>query len=125
MQLVVADKKVFFHCAVGTDRTGTIAMFLEGILGVGNSNIFDDYELSYFRREVWNSGKTRNGSEINSLYNQIKASGTMEQEKFINWFLSESKDKNKDLNLINNFRKKMINGNPTVYKLSGGKLVKE
>jgi uncharacterized protein YjdB/protein tyrosine/serine phosphatase len=125
MKLVVAGKKVYFHCAVGTDRTGTIAMLLEGILGLSKTNLFDDYELSYFRREVWNSGKTRNGSEINSLYNQIKASGTMEQEKFINWFLSESKDKNKDLNLINNFRKKMINGNPTVYKLSGGNLVKE
>jgi len=125
MKLVVAGRKVYFHCAVGTDRTGTIAMLLEGILGLNKTYLFDDYELSYFRREVWNAGKTRNGSEINSLYNQIKSYGTMEQEKFIHWFLSESNDKTRDLKLINDFRKKMINGNPIEYKLSNGELVKD
>ena len=43
----------------------------------------------------------------------------------INWFLSESTNKESDLKLINSFRKKMNDGNPTVYKLSNGNLVKE
>ena len=124
MQLVVADKKVFFHCAVGTDRTGTIAMFLEGILGVSNGNIHDDYELSYFRRQVSNSGKTRTNGSFVSLFNSVQKQSGNGQEKFINWFLSKSSDKNRDLKLINDFRKKMIDGNPTTYKLSNGTLVK-
>ena len=124
MQLVVADKKVFFHCAVGTDRTGTIAMFLEGILGVSNGNIHDDYELSYFRRQVSNSGKTRTNGSFVSLFNSVQKHSGNGQEKFINWFLSKSSDKNRDLKLINDFRKKMIDGNPTTYKLSNGTLVK-
>lgn len=125
MQLVVANKKVFFHCAVGTDRTGTIAMFIEGILGVNSGNIFDDYELSYFRRQVSNSGKTRTNGSFVGLYNSIQKYAGNGEEKFINWFLSNSSDKNKDLKLINDFRKKMIDGNPTKYKLSNGNLVKD
>ena len=125
MKLVVSGKSVFFHCAVGTDRTGTIALLLEGILGVNQTSLFDDYELSYFRRQVWNAGKLRTNGSFVSLYNSLKSYGNSEPEKFINWFLSESKDKNKDLKLINDFRKKMINGNPGTYKLSGGNLVKE
>ena len=39
---------IFFHCTIGTDRTGTIAYFLEGLLGVSEEDRLRDYELSYF-----------------------------------------------------------------------------
>ena len=37
---------VYFHCALGRDRTGTLAMLLEGLCGVSESDILLDYELS-------------------------------------------------------------------------------
>ena len=39
---------IFLHCTIGTDRTGTIAYFLEGLLGVSEEDRLRDYELSYF-----------------------------------------------------------------------------
>ena len=37
---------VYFHCALGRDRTGTLAMLLEGLCGVSEGDILLDYELS-------------------------------------------------------------------------------
>ena len=42
------DKPVFFHCHIGADRTGTLALLLEGLLGVCESDLYKDYELTTF-----------------------------------------------------------------------------
>lgn len=42
------DKPVYFHCGIGADRTGTIAVMLEALLGVSQSDIDKDYELTNF-----------------------------------------------------------------------------
>lgn len=47
------DKPVYFHCAIGSDRTGTMAIILLGALGVPEPDICKDYELSYFAPEDW------------------------------------------------------------------------
>lgn len=39
---------VYMHCSIGRDRTGTFAMLLEMLLGVGEYDIYLDYELSLF-----------------------------------------------------------------------------
>ena len=44
----VAHDSIFFHCTIGTDRTGTLAYFLEGLLGVSEEDRLRDYELTYF-----------------------------------------------------------------------------
>ena len=41
-------ESVFFHCTIGTDRTGTIAYFLEGLLGVSEEDRLRDYEMTYY-----------------------------------------------------------------------------
>jgi len=41
-------KKVLFHCNLGADRTGTFAFLLEGLLGVSESDLAKDYELTSF-----------------------------------------------------------------------------
>lgn len=41
-------KKVLFHCDAGADRTGTFAFLLEGLLGVSESDLAKDYELTSF-----------------------------------------------------------------------------
>jgi len=44
-----AGKKVLFHCNWGADRTGTFAFLLEGLLGVSESDLAKDYELTNFK----------------------------------------------------------------------------
>ena len=39
---------VYFHCAIGRDRTGTLAALLLALLGVSEDDIFIDYEASRF-----------------------------------------------------------------------------
>ena len=57
------DKKnypVFIHCNSGADRTGTICMILEGVLGVPLESIYRDFELTSFSpgTKHWRSGIT-------------------------------------------------------------------
>ena len=41
-------KTVYFHCAEGADRTGTLAFLIEALLGVSESDLSKDYELTTF-----------------------------------------------------------------------------
>ena len=43
-------KTVYFHCAGGADRTGTLAFLIEALLGVSESDLSKDYELTTFAR---------------------------------------------------------------------------
>jgi protein tyrosine/serine phosphatase len=47
-QCMRENKPVYFHCAIGRDRTGTFAMLVLGLLGVSEGDIAKDYELTYF-----------------------------------------------------------------------------
>ena len=58
------DKPVYFHCAAGRDRTATLAVLLEGALGVGESDMAKDYELTYFTPADWGMSKDDNGTPI-------------------------------------------------------------
>ena len=63
------NKPVYFHCAAGRDRTGTLAVLLEGALGVGESDMAKDYELTYFSPESWSMSTDDNG---NSYYGHVR-----------------------------------------------------
>ncbi len=39
---------IVFHCAIGRDRTGTLAAIVESFLGASADDIFADYEVSFF-----------------------------------------------------------------------------
>ena len=47
---LVQGKAVYFHCAGGADRTGTLAFLIEALLGVNESDLSKDYELTTFGR---------------------------------------------------------------------------
>lgn len=43
-----SGKSVYLHCHIGADRTGYIAMLIEGLLGVSEKDCSIDYELTSF-----------------------------------------------------------------------------
>lgn len=43
-----SGKATYFHCYIGADRTGYIAMLIEGLLGVSEKDCSIDYELTSF-----------------------------------------------------------------------------
>ncbi len=45
---VANNKPVYFHCSLGRDRTGTVAMLILGILGVNEGDISKEYEITQF-----------------------------------------------------------------------------
>ena len=57
-------KPVYFHCAAGRDRTATLAVLLEGALGVSESDMAKDYELTYFSPTDWGMSKDDDGNPV-------------------------------------------------------------
>ena len=57
-------KKILFHCNAGADRTGTFAFLLEGLLGVSESDLAKDFELTSFR-----TNKHYRNTEKNTIEN--------------------------------------------------------
>ena len=83
-----ADGPLYFHCAIGCDRTGTISFLLLGLLGVSESNINKEYELSSF--SIYGL-RTRDNTE--TYYKEMIAyikdnfQGATLQEKIQNYLL--------------------------------------
>ena len=55
---VRSGKAVYFHCYSGADRTGYIAMLIEGLLGVSEKDCSIDYELTSFCSSVGDRYRT-------------------------------------------------------------------
>lgn len=53
VKCVRENKPVYFHCSLGRDRTGTLAMILLGVLGVREGDISKEYELTQFAPHEW------------------------------------------------------------------------
>ncbi len=58
-----------FHCAIGRDRTGTLAAILLGLLGVSESDIYFDYVLS----AISGKAKANDSDHLKELYDNIHA----------------------------------------------------
>ncbi len=125
MERIVNGNKIYYHCAVGKDRTGTVSYLIGAILGADSNSLLKDYSLSYLSYPK--GGDSLHYDKFNNLVNYINKTykGDNLEAKAINWLLYGSKDKNADINLVNKFRSKMIDGSPTSYKLdSNGNAVK-
>lgn len=105
------NEPVYFHCSAGADRTGTLACVIEGLLGVSQSDIDKDYELTcfYSGTDTDNHARRRNESEWQGLIAQIGAkSGTTFRDKCVT-FAAELGFTAAE---INAFRAAMIDGTP-------------
>ena len=112
MKDIINNENIYFHCAIGTDRTGTLAYFLEGLLGVSEEDRLQDYELSYFygllnRHRFYNyqagSSITHRFDYMHNLYPS--------NDDIYDWFMEGSTNVDDDKKLINDFRNSMINWN--------------
>lgn len=62
---------VYLHCTHGVDRAGTVALLLEGLLGISKEDIIRDYEMSsYYYTQV--DRNFENGGNILTLIEEIE-----------------------------------------------------
>ncbi|MBQ7491180.1 MAG: tyrosine-protein phosphatase [Clostridia bacterium] len=107
---VTHGEPVIFHCSMGADRTGTLACVLEGLLGMSQSDIDKDYELTSFYSERARNGNYQGGtSDWAHLIGQIEAlSGSTFRDKCVTFAVSLGFTATE----INAYRAAMIDGTP-------------
>lgn len=109
---VTHREPVYFHCTMGADRTGTLACVLEGLLGMSQSDIDKDYELTTFSSGSGSdqNARRRNEPEWKKLINAINAvSGDTFRDKCVHFAVGTCGMSMAD---INAYRVAMINGTP-------------
>ena len=109
---VTHREPVYFHCTAGADRTGTLACVLEGILGMSQSDIDKDYELTCFYSGTGtdNNARRRNETDWTGLINAINAvPGDSFRDKCVHFAVGTCGMSMAD---INAYRAAMTNGTP-------------
>lgn len=109
---VTHREPVYFHCTAGADRTGTLACVLEGLLGMSQSDIDKDYELTCFYSGTGTDAlaRRRNEQDWKGLINAIKAvSGDSFRDKCMHFAVGTC---GMTLADINSYRAAMIDGTP-------------
>lgn len=76
------NRPVYFHCHIGADRTGTLGWLLEGLLGVSESDIYKEYELTTFS----GLATSRYKNNIEDMFDYVKTfEGATLDEQFFNY----------------------------------------
>ena len=114
------DKPVYFHCGIGADRTGTIAIMLEALLGVSQSDIDKDYELTNFYIVQPTNPRRRNADMYKYYINQIKNVPLVGglTDTFANHAISFAVSLGFTADEINAYRNACIDGTPTQITLN-------
>ena len=114
------DKPVYFHCGIGADRTGTIAVMLEALLGVSQSDIDKDYELTNFYIVQPSNPRRRNADAYKNYINQIKNFPLVGglTDTFANHAISFAVSLGFTADEINAYRNACIDGTPTQITLN-------
>ena len=117
IEAVTHNEPVYFHCSAGADRTGTVACLLEALLGMSQSDIDKDYELTCFSTgtDTDAHARRRNETDWKNLIAQIgQHAGDTFRDKAVNFATSCGIPISK----INAFRRAMSTGTPET--LTGG-----
>jgi hypothetical protein len=110
---VIAGHPTYFHCSAGADRTGVVALLCEAVLGMSQSDMDKEYELTCFYSGVENDSQARRRNEAiwTREINIINSySGATFRDKAVNYMVSCGITIEK----INAFRAAMINGTPDI-----------
>lgn len=111
IEAVTHNEPVYFHCSAGADRTATVACLLEALLGMNQSDIDKDYELTCFSTgtETDAHARRRNEKDWKNLIAQIdQHAGDTFRDKAVNFATSCGVPVSK----INAFRAAMSTGTP-------------
>ena len=114
MEEVINGENVFIHCSIGADRTGTIAYFIEGLLGVSEEDRLRDYDMTYY---FGLTNRTRfhdylSGSKINPRFESMYKSYPTNQDIYNLYKYSEyvpAAGEYSDDELLTRFRNAVIN----------------
>ena len=86
LDCVKNNKPVYFHCAIGRDRTGTLAFLLEGVLGMSKSDMYKEYELTNFSSLNTPCSK----GQLDEMFTMIEGlSGATLEDKFYTYLTTE------------------------------------
>ena len=98
----------YIHCQAGADRTGTICMVLEALLGVAGRDCDKDYELTtfYYQGSYYRPRTDSNWAALRNYINGLP--GDTLRDKAVSW----CRLMGIQASLINRYRKAMINGSP-------------
>ncbi len=107
---ILADKAnypVYFHCSIGTDRTGLIAWLVNGLCGVSENDLWRDYLFSNFALI-----KHKRGTGIKSVYvDKLKtAPGSTFSEQIYNYLKDTVKVPEADLKAVVRIMKEPAKG---------------
>ena len=80
------DRTIYMHCVHGANRTGYMALLLEGLLGVEYDQLVKDYELTYFS----NKHETKEIADLVIDYIDGLDGETL-KDKFRTFFISKVK----------------------------------
>ncbi len=102
LQELKAGQPVYIHCIYGVDRTGTLCFLLEGLLGLSESDLYKEYELSVFAYYPA-AGNARDKSWLTDCMNYIKTfNGFTLQAQFIDYWHRHVGISYDDLNTFRN-----------------------
>jgi len=120
MDSVIHSKPVYFHCGIGADRTGIVAMCLLALLGVSRSDIDQDYELTNFAfgwktldGGVYRSRVYSTQVALNTAINSVPLANGL-TDSYRNRWVSFVLSCGISVDKINAFRAACIDGTPDV-----------
>ena len=87
---VMENKSIYIHCSGGADRTGALMILLESILGVIDSDIAKEYELTSFDQNYYDKSNFRYCTRckvVLDYFASLGSSGDTQKEKIESFLL--------------------------------------
>ena len=107
---------MYYHCSAGRDRTGVISYIIEGLLGIGEDVLMQDYEMTGFCDGSFNSSEFLDGiAKMQALNTYINSNyeGDAFKDKMENFCLDIGVTQNQ-INSIRDILLEKINDEYTV-----------